>query len=782
MENEWLVNLRAKRIPESIGDKAKNLRRLAEAGFRVPITHVCIWEAYEHYLAHRLAFEDELKKELALKTRPEALYAVRSSANLEDGKVFTFAGQFNSHLNVQGIDPILRRIQDIWAMTCSDGVKAYLQKHGLDGQELKMAVLVQEMVSPVVSGVSFSRNPVNGAAEVVVEALPGTGEALMQAGQTPLRWVWRANSWQTKPSGSPIDLSVVDQVVRQTQAIARRFRMDVDLEWVFDGSQVYWVQMREITAPRGIKIYSRRIAKDMLPGMIHPLVWSVNISIVNGAWIELLTELIGPNDFRPDELARSFFYRAYFEMGVFRRIFQAFGFPEESLEMMMGVVDGPRKMPAFKMSRQSLRLMPRLIRFVGQKSRFSSRVQQDLPELRKQLDAFAGRDLAQMDEPALLAVVDQLSGLVRQIAYYNINVPLLMSLYNQVLRRQLRSSGIDFEQVDIIRGFDEIKKYEPGAHLKKLHQSFMALPEEKRQRLQAGGWAALQEMEGVADFKAEMDCFVASFGHLSDSGNDFSCPPWREQPDLILEMLANLAETDGGNGSKGLGFEELRLPWLKKRMLAGFFNRARQFRFFRDQVGSLYTLAYGQFRNYFLALGRRLVQRGILAESEAIFLLSLDEVRQLVQGTLDGAAVSALVVQRRAEMEQVRDLALPETIYGEETQPIHLPTSRSLAGIPTSRGLHTGPVVVVRGLRDFSKMRPGMVLVIPFSDVGWTPLFFKAGAVISESGGLLSHSSIIARECGIPAVVSVEGAMNLADQMRVTVNGYTGEILVHSEV
>ena len=85
---------------------------------------------------------------------------------------------------------------------------------------------------------------------------------------------------------------------------------------------------------------------------------------------------------------------------------------------------------------------------------------------------------------------------------------------------------------------------------------------------------------------------------------------------------------------------------------------------------------------------------------------------------------------------------------------------------------------MVRGLGDFESVVPGDVLVVPFTDVGWTPLFARAGAVISESGGILSHSSIIAREYGIPAVVSVPGACDMADGTVVAVDGYSGTIVV----
>ena len=87
----------------------------------------------------------------------------------------------------------------------------------------------------------------------------------------------------------------------------------------------------------------------------------------------------------------------------------------------------------------------------------------------------------------------------------------------------------------------------------------------------------------------------------------------------------------------------------------------------------------------------------------------------------------------------------------------------------------------MNGIKDFNKVQQGDVLVIPYSDVGWTPLFARAGAVVAESGGLLSHSSIVAREYNIPAIVSVSGATQLPDKTLVTVNGHNGEILIHNE-
>ena len=137
-------------------------------------------------------------------------------------------------------------------------------------------------------------------------------------------------------------------------------------------------------------------------------------------------------------------------------------------------------------------------------------------------------------------------------------------------------------------------------------------------------------------------------------------------------------------------------------------------------------------------------------------------------------------VNGKSEMQDYQDIDLPELIYGEQLPPLLSPSTEKMHGTPTSRGIFTGSVRVVRGLQDFDKVSDGDVIVIPYSDVGWTPLFSKAGAIIAESGGILSHSSIIAREYNIPAVVSVNSACNVADDTVLTVDGYLGEIFIHN--
>jgi len=164
-----------------------------------------------------------------------------------------------------------------------------------------------------------------------------------------------------------------------------------------------------------------------------------------------------------------------------------------------------------------------------------------------------------------------------------------------------------------------------------------------------------------------------------------------------------------------------------------------------------------------------------------VFYLYLDEVQDLADAANALARSQSnreVVVRRRAEIETYRHIPLPENIFGNTAPPLSESSPGTLHGLATSLGYYEGPARVLRGLSDFPRLLNGDVLVIPYSDVGWTPLFGRAGAVVAEPGGMLSHSSIMAREHRIPAVVSVPDACLIPDGAWISVNGHTGEIRI----
>ena len=373
-----LINLRSRTLLSSIGNKALNLRRLSEAGFRIPETYVIPWQVFERYQANDLSLVEELLAELRKVLRPRVKYAVRSSANVEDSLVNSFAGQFKSVLNVSTEAGVLQSAWSIWATVQSQAIQSYLDRLPPERQVLKMAVIVQEMVTPVISGVAFSKNPMTGADEIVIEAVQGAGDALMQGGATPLRWIWKWGSWIVRPEEETISEHITTQVVAGVHAITRHYKINVDLEWVWDGSDITWVQMRGITTLQNLNVYSNRLSKELMPGIIKPLVWSVNIPLVNSAWIRILEEAVGKTGLKPEDLARSFYYRSYFNMGALGRVFNLMGFPSEGLEMMMGSVSREAGKSLFRPGPKTIRLLPRLFLWSLDKWNFARKIEKYL--------------------------------------------------------------------------------------------------------------------------------------------------------------------------------------------------------------------------------------------------------------------------------------------------------------------------------------------------------------------------------------------------------------------
>lgn len=687
---------------------------------------------------------------------PQGRYAVRSSADVEDGAEASFAGQFLTSLDVAGADAITAAVGAVRDSASSPNVAAYASERGV-AHTPSVTVLIQEMVPPVASGVVFTRNPITGLDESVLEAVEGRGDRLVQDGVTPHRWIRRWGAWTDTPDNPSLPDAVATAIVTEARRIADDYGKPADLEWVWDGEDVWWVQVRPITAIDDVGVYSNRISKEVMPGLIKPLVWSVNVPVVNRAWIRLFQEAAGPRlNLEPEDLAKQFAYRSYFNMAAIGDIFEAVGMPRDSLELLLGLPEGPAK-PSFKPSVATMRKVPRLMAFAARRSSFGRRIDKVVGPLRAAYEPF-DRDPADMSDTEILAAVREMMVIGTTAAYANIVIPLLANLYSTLLRKGLARRGLDLAEVDL--GVDA-SAVDPNHHLGLLARI-----------IEEEGW------ESDAG-RRETGEFLSRFGHLSDSGNDFSAPHWRETPELVRTMAETLRSSPGSQPRRPWSSVASEFGIAVRAAVNALRRRAVRYQEGREHISDLYTWGYGLFRLYFLELGRRLAERKIIDDRDDVMYLALEDLERVVRGDMTPDETKAVVGAHRTEMERVSDVAMPEVIYGDDFV-ASSPTgaASTLRGVGTSRGHYRGPACVVKGAADFAKLRDGDVLVIPYSDVGWTPLFARAGAVVAESGGMLSHSSIVAREYGIPCVVSVPGATSLEGGTVVTVDAYLGKVTV----
>jgi phosphohistidine swiveling domain-containing protein len=764
------------RNSRAIGAACQGIKYLMKSGYSVPLTYVCSSEAHGEYeRGNPLVMEilgEELRSELDL----DASYSVRPSFTLKGNLSHLFAGQFRAFLNVKGAPEILESIGKIWGDAESRRLSSRSGKSLIRLEKLRVAVIVQKMVEAETSGVAFTRNPLNGRDEVIIEAVDGSGDLLLRDRASRYRGVYKWGRWLEKPSKGETFLALLEDVAKKAKALERKRGTPLNLEWVYDGRSLHWLHLSEMTNLSGLDFYSNRMAKEFLPGAIKPLVWSVNIPIVCGAWVRLLTELVGDLGISPQDLAKPFCYRAYFNMGIIGDVFDAFDMPREGLEVLMGYEgDAPEK-PSFKPGPKSLRHLPRLLLFAFDKAFFGRKMRRFLQTSGRTLDEICAGDIDTMKASDTLRTIEKLHTCNAEAAYFVIVSQLLNAAYNRILMRQLSKTGRTLAELDLGRA--EYRDIDPIWAIGQLHQVYEKLSGSAQQVRSS----LLRDQDKLANtdfdcFKRGFADFMHKFGHLSDQGNDFSRVPWREQPELVLDMVVNCTGPEEASTTKKGRVN----PFVDSAFfLKWAYQKARESLEYKERISFNYTKSYGLFRDYFLHLAKLFTAENYILNLEDIFYFTFDEIERVVDEGKLSSALSAKRDERKREMAEYDNVELPDVIYGDEA-PVPVTKKRKarvLSGIPASGGYCTGITCVVTGAQDFSKVSDGVVLVIPYSDVSWTPIFTKAGAVISESGGLLSHSAIIAREYGIPSIVGVQGACALGDGRKVCVDGFSGRISI----
>lgn len=505
------------------GAKAQSLLFLRKKGFRVPRSYLVPARVNEEFLHAGECVAGQLEKEIG--KLPPLRYAVRSSARGEDGTMHSCAGQFLTLVDRKGKEEVLSAIFEVWESAARVAGGDYFRLAGAGNQASGCAVIVQEMVDARYSGVSFSRNPVTGNDEIIVEAVEGSGEQLVQKGITPLRWKFRGKTMAEGSGAHPLS-PVVRKVASATRKLMRSSGFPSDIEWVWDGKKLWFLQLRRITGETRLTTYSSRMAGEMLPGQIKPLVWSVNIPLVVGAKTALLEEITGPLPVKPGELVRSFYYRTYFNMDKLGEILSCVGLPVESPENVMR--GDHHHMSGFRPGWKTIRHARRLIRFVRQKLKYPVLFEQEYRKLKENTQALQ-LELQEEFQPSRYSLLfDKLYSNAQRLAHFNIVIPLLMRIYTNRLRKKMEKAAIPFDQNRFNEVFPELTVLSPSGLMDTIRKAWKALSPTVKNGISHPG--DLQFHPETTSLAADFGLLMEKFGHFSRSGNDFSNPKWEEDP------------------------------------------------------------------------------------------------------------------------------------------------------------------------------------------------------------------------------------------------------------
>jgi hypothetical protein len=219
-----------------------------------------------------------------------------------------------------------------------------------------------------------------------------------------------------------------------------------------------------------------------------------------------------------------------------------------------------------------------------------------------------------------------------------------------------------------------------------LHEQFERLDPTVQNQIQNSHFSQFVEMPGIRKFKKQVLDFIEQFGHLSDNGNDFSTIPWRETPDMVLDLIVNFTPIPDDSNTK-IGLDDLKLKGFTRHVFMLFYRRAREFHLLRERIGGAYTFGYGLFRYYYLALGSILVERGLIGEPTDIYYLQATEIQQLIKAIKPEMDAQQVISEHKADIERYANISLPTVIYGDTPPPISDDSLEKLVGVPTSIGI-----------------------------------------------------------------------------------------------
>jgi rifampicin phosphotransferase len=735
--------------------------------------------------------------------------AVRSSATAEDLPEASFAGQQETFLNIFGSDQLLDAVRHCWASLWTARAISYRAQHQIKSDKLTIAVVVQELIDAEASGIAFTADPVTGDDTMIeINAGWGLGEAIVGGQVTPdaitverasrriMRTVINTKTVMTQISDGGTAAAPVPSQLQNTPTLSESqalrlvdlalmiedlCKVPVDVEWCRTNDQLFILQARPITSAihpdpwndsrSGDFLWTNTNVGEAIPDVMTPATWSM-VQV-------FLTDAMATASIPPYVGYGRIGGRIYLNVSVMMTLSAAVGVSEKRYrdltEEVFGRLPDDLEIPPVKArKRDILRAVAPMALHVLREARRDVKV----------LDAYLAKHPALCDHRRA-----EIPTITRPSELADLWTTVLNPEFHRVswmLSATTRSSGASFVTTRM-----RLQDLVGDAAANALTAGLGA---------QAGQLASLGLLDGLNQIAAgeiDRDAFNRRYGHRGPHEFEISLPRPGEDPTWIDTQLIAAHATSAPSYREMLGAQEKRRKeaWteLERRhpVQAWILHHQLQrwAKISRDR-----ELARSEVIRYFWVLRAYALQAGELTGlGDDIFFLDKAEIVRVLQGETIG---STLINRRRAAYQAYSALPkYPALIRGtfnpyawaadpNRRSDIFIEGSRSEAnvavrGFPGSAGVVEAPVRVLNDAADGASLQPGEILVTTVTNVGWTPLFPRAAAVVTDVGAPLSHAAIVARELGIPAVVGCGNAtMRLRTGDHVRVDGTAGTVEV----
>lgn len=779
-----------------IGGKAAALARLSHVVDNIPAWFV-------------VGTDGSTEEEIALALNgfdADTLFAVRSSAIDEDGSVHSFAGQFETYLNIPKA-LVVENIRKVQQSVDRERVVAYMRERGVEHVSAP-AVLVQQMVKADCAGVAFGANPVTGnTKECMISAVPGLGDKLVDGTVDADTYIVCGGNVE---GNGVLSHEQCKEIAGLCRKVSRFFGRYQDIEWAYENGDLCLLQSRPITSLRkftlktgGINIWDNSNIAESYNGITTPLTFSFIRLAYEHVYREMCRILgvsekkIAENDYIFTHMLGLCDGQVYYNLLSWYKlvaILPGYKSNAKFMEQMMGVKE---ELP------QAVRELlppPSDASIFTAIRRLWSHYRKNEPNVNKFFVLLNGtikyRNLSDLSLFELAAYYRELENkLLKNWDSPVVNDFFAMIFYGLLKNTAKKWCGLEDENKfnGLLRNTGDIISAEPARRVRKLAEMVRDDAGVVHSLLNDDVFAIQRKMP--VEMKAGVDEYIEKFGDRCINELKLESETLCDNPLSLYRAIGNYAVKlntgkvqdfkdtfDEYEVINQAGFRKLPFRWILKNARRTIRNR-ENLRFERTRV-------FGAVRNIFREMGMHLASFGVIAERDDVFYLEYNEVLAYVEGTATTLDLRGLIDVRKREYAKYERLAYDrfDTYDCVAISKRHFRQTGhtgmegdKLNGLGCCPGIVRGYARVITDPKD-AVILPGEILVAQRTDPGWIMLFPVAAGVLVEYGSLLSHAAIVVREMGIPAVVSVKNLfMRVKTGDLLELDGEKGEVRIINE-
>ena len=828
-----VVEFDSKKKIGNVGNKAKFLMEMKSKGFNVPNGIVVDSDTYTDEIKYNkidskikrylnklntdnvldiskkiyklfdsFKFSSDTEKSIISKLNKKTLYAVRSSGTKEDLDEFSFAGQYDTFLNVSYND-VLDRIIDCYKSMFSEVILSYFLNNNISFDDIKMSVVVQEMVPSEYSGICFTVDPITGNdKKMLIEIAPGLGENIVSGQNKPEQYYydWFNDECIFDDNNSFINEKILRKIGLEFSHIMLYFGYPCDIEFAIVKNKLYILQARRITKIEYQGFEDLWTTADFKDGGVSasvctPYMWSLYEYIWEYTLRKFIldSKILRKREF-PKKVGEMFYGRCYWNLSTVKKAMsKVVGYRERDFDNEYGIApnyDGDGETTGIN----PLSLFAIIRMAIAQNKIVKTREKNSL-KLKNDLLTKYYYYKGMYDTNSICDIKKVWKELTHN-DYLMSESTYFWQIFINTIHQSLNKDNLlkyieEADYLQLISSIDDI------SHLLPFYEMWDVSRLIRNDKESFIYWKNNSVSKIIADFDKDKNSYyfdevlkiINRYGYHSDKELDVTYPCYYEEIDPIIINIKDLVNLDDSyspleDQERGKKLYQKKLKEIKKKInekdylkLERKIVKIREMLWWREEFRDISTRFYYLIRIYTILLAKKLCEEKVLDNTDDIWFLKVGNLWDYLDGKLSSKDLKIIIDKNKKYYDSYRNYMSENEIGSKIGHKNILKKKNNIQGLGANNGIVTGTARVIESFDEIDRLREGDILVTKFTDTGWTPKFAILSGIVTEFGGVLCHAAIVSREYGIPAIVSCTGVMNeIKDGEIITINGTTGEI------